>query len=158
MRARQQSPSMKSLWNLALRLDSAVSPWTLCVRCTELLTFDSMLSCKLEGCLKIKCQDSTDKCVVFPHLLFSGCGLNLYSKNRAAARQYYMACYMKSTIFLKWQIPCWWRAVTSAIKNKTNNCFKEKEQKEGNLFWMESDSIEAYTGVLHIYYAPGLVS
>lgn len=134
MRVHQQSPGMKSLWKLALRLDSAVSPWTLCIRCIELCTFNSILPCKLEGCLKFKCQDSTNKYVVFPHLLFSGCGLNLCSKNRAAAEQYYMECYMKSTTFLTWHIPCWWKAVTSAMKNKTNNCFKEKEQKEGNLF------------------------
>lgn len=96
MRACQQSPGMKSLWKLALRLGSAVSPGTIIrctdvldvlnIRCTELRTFDSMLPCKFEGCLKFKYQDSTEKCVVFPHLPFSGCGLNLCSKNRAATK------------------------------------------------------------------------
>lgn len=122
MWALQQKPGMKSLWHLALRLDSAVSPWTLCVTGTELLTFDSMLSCKLEGCLKIKYEDSSDKCVTFPHLCFRGCRLSLWDKSRAVGDIVWNT--MRKICISELSSSWWWcvtslRIVLGKRKNKT---------------------------------------
>lgn len=111
MWALQQKPDMKSLWHLALRLDSAVSPWTLCVTGTELLTFDSMLSCKLEGCLKIKYEYFSDKCVAFPHLSFRGCRLSLWDKSRAAGDIVWNS--MRKICISEVSSAWWWRRVIS---------------------------------------------
>lgn len=66
MWALQQSPGMKSL-EPSTSIEFSCKLLNTLFTCTEFLMFDSMLSCKLEGCLKIKRQDSTDKCVAFPH-------------------------------------------------------------------------------------------
>lgn len=152
----QQRLGMKSLWNLALRLDSAVIPWTLYVRCTELLMFDSMLSCKLAECLKIKCWTRLTNAWFFSTSPSGDVGWIYVTKQEQQQDNIIWNTIRK--ILYSWNGKCLGDEEMLLLQWKIKQIIVLKKRKGKKKIWMKSDSIKKYAGVLCVYYARGFVS